>query len=581
MAALQANGITSQSSPYPLAIAQMDGTIRQCRKSLFRDALLSHDEFKQAFIHTCPLYTQPSNDLCVIIDFLYFIHIPPPVDVITYYQYANHLWECSVKKYGLKNGAKYIYIVVDKPAFLPPPRALVHRTRSEATQGTMYTVDPEIRNDLPVVHGSRYISLLANSKTFKEKFIKYLSTQMLRNALTVTSNESVKIIMDTPSFTQPAMIKDGSVERHPSNQHGEADYAIWHHASQCEARHILVFSSDTDTWVYGLAIKERGYLGHKNVYVQQGNTGGFVNINQLVESIISHPRLQTIQNPVSHIVALYTLSGCDYVSMFYGCSKKKFLNEFISNVNHICMPEPLIEFDDERFQTINFRSWIRLICAVYFSKYNTFFRRQPLTTVYSSMLQHSDIKENQQLLSWVGYPEGQTIATLNDWHSFIQRVTYHVSKVTHHHESKLLPSWEALENHCRRAEYVLKLVYSVKNTHCPHISQDNCAAHGWKVDGDEISVLWENGRSVQSSHHSKCSCSGIGHCRTNRCSCFRESKLCSGRCCCRDCSNTQLSNIHEDSDHDDTDSESSDMDDGCNIITSTECFNELDTYSLM
>ena len=86
---LQANGITSQSSHYPLAKAQMDGTIKQGQKSLFRNAFLSHDEFKQAFIHTCPLYTQPSNYLCVIIDST--IHIPPPVDVITYYQYANHL----------------------------------------------------------------------------------------------------------------------------------------------------------------------------------------------------------------------------------------------------------------------------------------------------------------------------------------------------------------------------------------------------------------------------------------------------------------------------------------------------------
>ena len=157
--------------------------------------------------------------------------------------------------------------------------------------------------------------------------------------------------------------------------------------------------------------------------------------------------------------------------------------------------------------------WIQLVCAVYFCRRRAFFRN----SVYNSIIVHPDLKENQQLLTWVGYPPNHSIQSLSNWQSFLQKVTYHDSKVTLHHESKLLPSWEALDNHYKRAVYVLKLAYCVKNTECPFISTHTCEAYGWKMC---ITIVCEYTiiMDTPSRENSKSSCSGLSGCISNRCS---------------------------------------------------------------
>ena len=94
----------------------------------------------------------------------------------------------------VEHDAKQVFVVKDKPEFLSPPRAIVHKTRSQETactvdpQETACTVDPQIANDLPIVFGKMYTSLLTSSTIFKQKLLQFISTHMVTNALEVTSN---------------------------------------------------------------------------------------------------------------------------------------------------------------------------------------------------------------------------------------------------------------------------------------------------------------------------------------------------------------------------------------------------------
>ena len=87
---LQASGITAQTSPFPLAIAQIDGAIKVGTKSEFKDALCNVG-FGEIFTNHCPFFSlphsSPTQGLSVILDFLYYIHRPPPPDITIFSEY--------------------------------------------------------------------------------------------------------------------------------------------------------------------------------------------------------------------------------------------------------------------------------------------------------------------------------------------------------------------------------------------------------------------------------------------------------------------------------------------------------------
>ena len=92
--------------------------------------------------------------------------------------------------------------------------------------------------------------------------------------------------------------------------------------------HLVIISSDTDTWVYGLGICEAGHINNKRVYVQRGNTNSYININEGTALISNHPVFSTLC-----LVALYILTRCDYVSSFYRCTK---METFINDLHFVC-----------------------------------------------------------------------------------------------------------------------------------------------------------------------------------------------------------------------------------------------------
>ena len=162
------------------------------------------------------------------------------------------------------------------------------------------------------------------------------SIQFCKKKLKQCNQYSYSLIMDSPSLRSLSTVRGGNVYTSEGNQHGEADYAIWYHCMHTPSYNIIIVSSDTDTWVYGLGICEAGHMNHKQVYVQRGNSNSYININEGTALISSHPVLSTISYPVLSIVALYILTGCDYVSSFYRCTKTKFLETFINDLSFVC-----------------------------------------------------------------------------------------------------------------------------------------------------------------------------------------------------------------------------------------------------
>lgn len=165
-----------------------------------------------------------------------------------------------------------MYIVIDKPEYLPPPRKLVHASRKERAGSLTCSayLEPEISDISPIPHSQAYTSLLSSSETFQCKLIQYISKKMIENALSTITSHQLVVVIDSPAVQHPVMVTNSTLYSYPQNKHGEADYAIWHHAFCTPASSVLVVSCDTDSWVYGLGIYEVGYLGEKTVYVHGG-----------------------------------------------------------------------------------------------------------------------------------------------------------------------------------------------------------------------------------------------------------------------------------------------------------------------
>ena len=134
MELLQKNGITAQTSPYPLAISDLDGNIHSSGKSKFLNTLIKSLDFQSAISSIFP------SHLCTVIDML------------------------TVGKYAIQKGSTHVYLVIDKPDYLPPPRSIVHTSRGKRNQED--SLDPVIRDDATIPHSNSYSAVLANSTSF-------------------------------------------------------------------------------------------------------------------------------------------------------------------------------------------------------------------------------------------------------------------------------------------------------------------------------------------------------------------------------------------------------------------------------
>lgn len=275
-------------------------------------------------------------------------------------------------------------------------------------------------------------------------------------------------------------------------------------------------------------------LQSKLVYVKAINSSPmvYVNVTRLYEGIATHTQLSTIQHPCSTLTALYIVTGCDYLSFFYRVTKQNFLNVFLENLEHICCNGRFIEIGDNTISILE-DSWIKLVVSVYFYKHHKFYKSKSVACVYNGIKNSPTAYPFADMLKWLEY---EKIDSLVQWHEFVRKVTFQLSKVDKDYESKLLPSWQSLVFHCKRADYVLKLIASASSIHSPHLL---CEQFGWNIDANKcsITVNWGLAETIDMDIHKGCGCKT--GCNTNRCYCFSHQQLCSNICTCSNCKNSE------------------------------------------
>ena len=88
-------------------------------------------------------------------------------------------------------------------------------------------------------HITKHTSL-SKSKSLKRKLVQYVSNKLLDQSIAVTIQHHLSVTVHSPSPTSPATVHNGAIIHSTLNEHGEADYAIWH---QCIKYNFMQYPS--------------------------------------------------------------------------------------------------------------------------------------------------------------------------------------------------------------------------------------------------------------------------------------------------------------------------------------------------
>ena len=104
----------------------------------------------------------------------------------------------------------------------------------------------------------------------KRELIAYLMNKFTDFALSSHYHDT-HVILDYDEVDAPLCVVNGNMSHVPclKNQLGEADYAMWYHCVMSTSTNIIILGSDTDIWVYGMALKEAGWLQNKRMFVER------------------------------------------------------------------------------------------------------------------------------------------------------------------------------------------------------------------------------------------------------------------------------------------------------------------------
>ena len=543
---------------YPLALCTEFGDLRTRNKSAFKDALQSIGGFEAMFYANLP--TPVNSHFEVIIDFLKFLHEPTPPDIATYAELATYLWNTVVLKLGFYRGASCVTVVIDKPEYMPKIRDIIHKERKSKLKASVnhnsHTYQKiNISDNLTCLHGTEYTSALQDS-VFKTKLIDYITAKFKEKAMEM--NNSKTLILDTPyTKSDPILVSAGETRNcsERENEKGEADCGIWFHACCSTSENIVVIANDTDVWMYGLAILESGFLANKQVIIELSNEKEYVHLNNGLLCLKAHPSLQRVameQTAAMSLLAVYLLSGSDYLSNFYNLSIKRILDALFKYIDHISShEEPLIvtEKMEEKtiFKTISSRAYTKLMCCVYLDKYTKLFQhiKQTPPELYESfkIAGNNLTADMKMFLQWLGYPKGAEpqVITISDWAELTRRVCYFSNHGSKNLYRLIIPSDAALNLHKMRGEFIVKLALESPLASSDHYKRPD--EYGWKRLGDTLEIMWDENIEITRKQlnrrrplpKAKCSC------RPGRCSietkgcknCTKSCKPCTNICLCK------------------------------------------------
>ena len=126
----------------------------------------------------------------------------------------------------------------------------------------------------------------------------------------------------------------------------------------------------------------------------------------------SHPSLPKIQYPINRLVALYVLSGSDYISSFFRTSKQVFINAFVDNCTYICNEGPFVELTNidtlgmtgSVIKDVSITAWYKLVCCVYLLKHKALFHNESIRSLHKSVTVQLTT-EKKRLMKVLAYKE--------------------------------------------------------------------------------------------------------------------------------------------------------------------------------
>lgn len=106
--------------------------------------------------------------------------------------------------------------------------------------------------------------------------------------------------------------------------------------------------------------------------------------------------------------------------------------------------------------------------------------------------------------------------------NFVEGCSFNQSSGSKDHEFLLIPSIGASKYHLKRAEYVIKLLYS-----CPHAQSTTIDpyVHGWKCINGSIQIMWDD-EAILSAYVNNKGCGCNGGCDSSRAGCKNCFRLC-------------------------------------------------------
>ena len=395
--------------------------------------------------------------------------------------------------------------------------------------------------------------------TYKQNLIQYLNEQFIKLACENIPKGTLIIDCLQPV---PIAVTNGTVtiNMERSNMKGEADNAIFVHASKSPCSNIFIVASDTDIIMYGLAALESQSIQRKSLIIEKEFNEDYIWLNKGLDNFQCYEAVQnsSVREHIGHaVLALYLLAGSDYLSNFFGITCEKMIMTFFKYVDFVSQEDdPFIVFKDELFENINHTAFLRLLCCIYLDKYNrltSHIASSPVELFNIFRRASSNMNmELKTLLEWLSYDtmelksQNIKITNIEEMASFTRRVCFFMNQGSKNLYNMMLPSENSVKLHCLRGTYVMKIALDKDACSTVHL---NYETYGWLKLGDSIHIIWdekfeEEEKKLNKKRQlpiSKCSCKTGCNVNGPGCkNCCKACKPCSSKCGCK----AQCNNPH-------------------------------------
>ncbi|CAH1799207.1 unnamed protein product [Owenia fusiformis] len=383
-------------------------------------------------------------------------------------------------------------------------------------------------NDNTLIPAVKWTDLIRPDSN-RRAILDYLSRYLMENAQSSLIGEQALIIGggfsgELTKQTVCITLNSINIEYLETNQE-EADITVWLHAEKALTENVVIMSKDSDISQVGLPldIEKKIWILFKSKETETK----YIDMSALKSAIAKDPCLLPLREAgidyYKVLQIIYIVSGCDYLSYFVGQGKGSFFKLFFANVKFITLGTSdecgNICQTSESDRHKGLLSMYRLIGCVYFAA-------------------------NRAALYQFDSPQDLFIRSANKKINIRQQHSRFLSEIRKASwkgtfEDELLPSDFALEQHWRRACWVVEVW---KKALVPNFQYPSILSHGYTKDNnDTISCVWDSEENVEKVRRNVlfltrgCACKS--GCKTRRCKCNSFNKECGPGCKCKDCKN--------------------------------------------